>query len=116
MILVTIGGHLPFTIVRRRGAGTSAWLRSALRCISCAAHVALPSGVLMSVKAKGQAWAAARRKQAYEALYPETRHGAIGNGREKIGHFGHSTFAADTAAKTGQASARCVWMPLEAPV
>jgi ParB family chromosome partitioning protein len=44
-----------------------------------------------------------RRKDAYEALHPETRHGAIGNGREKSGNFCHSTFSADTASRTGQA-------------
>ncbi|MCG7360814.1 hypothetical protein MHZ93_06065 [Roseomonas sp. ACRSG] len=45
-----------------------------------------------------------RRKEIYEALHPETRHGAIGNGREKSGQDGHSTerFTADTAGKTGQ--------------
>ena len=47
-----------------------------------------------------------RRKEAYEALHPEVRHGAIGNGREKTRQVGDSTsddrFTADTAAKTGQ--------------
>lgn len=46
-----------------------------------------------------------RRKEIYEALHPETRHGAIGNGREKSRQVGDSTsdrFTADTAAKTRQ--------------
>ena len=46
-----------------------------------------------------------RRKEAYEALYPETAHGATGNGREKSRQVGDSTadrFTADTAVKTGQ--------------
>lgn len=50
-----------------------------------------------------------RRKQAYEALHPETRHGAIGNGREsrKLCDSTPATgiarrFTADTAANTGQ--------------
>lgn len=46
-----------------------------------------------------------RRKEAYEALHPETRHGSIGNGREKSCQVGDSTperFTADTAKKTGQ--------------
>lgn len=46
-----------------------------------------------------------RRKDAYEALHPEAKHGAIGNGREKSCQVGDSTsdrFTADTAAKTGQ--------------
>jgi ParB family transcriptional regulator, chromosome partitioning protein len=34
----------------------------------------------------------ARRKEIYEMLHPETVHGAIGNGREKSGQVGHSTF------------------------
>lgn len=47
----------------------------------------------------------ARRKELYEYLHPETRHGAIGNGREKSRQLGESTsgrFTADTAARTGQ--------------
>jgi len=39
------------------------------------------------------------------ALHPETRHGAVGNGREKSCQVGDSTpdrFTADTAKKTGQ--------------
>ena len=46
----------------------------------------------------------ARRKEAYEALHPEARHGAIGNGREKSCQLGNSTpsFADDQADKTGQ--------------
>src|SRR5690606_21794470 len=45
------------------------------------------------------------RKRAYEALHPETKHGVIGNGRQKSRQLGDSTsdrFTADTAAKTGQ--------------
>lgn len=46
-----------------------------------------------------------RRKDAYEALHPETRNGAAGNGREKVRQVGEATpadrFTADTAAKTG---------------
>lgn len=47
----------------------------------------------------------ARRKEAYEALHPETAHGAIGNGRGKSRQLGDSTsdrFTADTATKTGE--------------
>jgi ParB family chromosome partitioning protein len=46
-----------------------------------------------------------RRKAVYEALHPETRHGAIGNGREKGRQVGDSTadrFSADTALRTGR--------------
>jgi hypothetical protein len=46
-----------------------------------------------------------RRKDSYEALHPETRHGSVGNGREKSCQVGDSTperFTADTAKKTGQ--------------
>lgn len=43
----------------------------------------------------------ARRKQAYEALYPETRNGTNQYGR--VGNVCQPNFAADTAAKTGQA-------------
>lgn len=53
----------------------------------------------------------AKRKAAYEALHPETAHGAIGNGREKSRQVGDSSppsrFTTDTAAKTG-ASERSV--------
>ncbi len=41
--------------------------------------------------------------RTYEALHPETRNGAIGNGREKVRQVGEATsdrFTADTAAKT----------------
>ena len=45
--------------------------------------------------------------KAYEALHPETKNGAIGNGREKVRQLGEATsadrFTADTAAKTGRA-------------
>jgi len=47
-----------------------------------------------------------RRKEAYEALHPETRNGATGNGRQKVRQLGEPTlpdrFTADTATKTGQ--------------
>lgn len=50
----------------------------------------------------------ARRKAIYETLHPETRHGVIGNGREKSCQVGDSTsetvarFTADTAEKIGK--------------
>lgn len=46
----------------------------------------------------------AKRKAAYEAVPPETKHGATGRGRGKTGQVGHSNerFTADTAAKTGK--------------
>jgi ParB family chromosome partitioning protein len=46
----------------------------------------------------------AKRKAAYEAVHPETKHGATGRGRAKSGQVGHSNerFTADTAAKTGK--------------
>lgn len=47
----------------------------------------------------------ARRKEIYEALHPEARHGAIGNGREKSRKFCDSTdqrFTAETALSTGR--------------
>jgi len=47
-----------------------------------------------------------RRKEAYEALHPETKHGAIGRGHEQSRQLGDSEkadrFTADTAARTGQ--------------
>ena len=46
----------------------------------------------------------AERKNVYEKLHPETKHGQIGNGREKSRQVGDSTadrFTADTAQKTG---------------
>jgi hypothetical protein len=54
-----------------------------------------------------------RRKQAWEALHPETRHGAVGRGGyEKSGQVGHSSEAAnvlafhkETAQRTGALSA-----------
>lgn len=50
----------------------------------------------------------ARRKAAYEALHPETRHGAVGRGRGKSRQVGDSErFTAETAARTG-ASERAV--------
>jgi hypothetical protein len=55
--------------------------------------------------AAGRALFTQRRKDIYEALHPETRHGVIGNGREKSRQVGDSTpdrFTADTAARTGQ--------------
>lgn len=46
-----------------------------------------------------------RRKQAYEALHPETRNGATGVGRDKVRQVGEANvaerFTADTAANTG---------------
>jgi hypothetical protein len=44
-----------------------------------------------------------KRKAAYEAVHPETKHGATGRSRGKSGQVGHSNerFTADTAAKTG---------------
>lgn len=56
----------------------------------------------------------ARRKAAYEALHPETKNGAIGNGREKVRKVCEATdrFTADTAAKTG-ASERKVQLDAE---
>lgn len=45
----------------------------------------------------------AHRKKAYEALHPETRHGASGNGRRKSCQDGDSTrFTQDTAERTGR--------------
>ena len=44
-------------------------------------------------------------KKAYEALHPETVHGAAGNGGEKGRQLGDSTpdrFTTDTAARTGR--------------
>lgn len=44
------------------------------------------------------------RKEAYEAKHPMTRHGAVGNGRQKSSQLGNSTnasFVDDTAARTG---------------
>lgn len=47
-----------------------------------------------------------RRKEIYEALHPETKNGAAGNGREKVRQLGEATpadrFTADTARSTGQ--------------
>lgn len=45
-----------------------------------------------------------RRKEAYEALHPETRHGAIGGGHEQSRKLCDSAdrFTADTARATGQ--------------
>jgi ParB-like chromosome segregation protein Spo0J len=64
------------------------------------------------LSASEEAWFIKRRKDAYEALHPETRNGAVGNGREKVRQVGEATsdkenkavdrFTADTAAKTGQ--------------
>jgi ParB-like chromosome segregation protein Spo0J len=42
-----------------------------------------------------------RRKQLYEKLHPETRHGAIGRGREKSSQVENS-FVEETAKKTGK--------------
>ncbi|OYX86414.1 MAG: hypothetical protein B7Y84_14145 [Azorhizobium sp. 32-67-21] len=52
------------------------------------------------------AYQTARRKEIYEDLHPETRHGAIGNGREKSRKFCDSTsngrFTEDTSRNTGK--------------
>lgn len=44
------------------------------------------------------------RKAAYEALHPETAHGAVGGGHSQSRQIGDSAprFTADTAAKTGR--------------
>jgi hypothetical protein len=44
----------------------------------------------------------AKRKAAYEAVHPETKHG--GTGRGKVGQVGQANdrFTADTAKKTGR--------------
>ena len=48
-----------------------------------------------------QAIFTAARKEAYEALHPETRHGATGVGRTKSRHDGDSSrFTVDTASRT----------------
>ena len=45
----------------------------------------------------------ALRKEAYEALHPETRNGATGSGREKVRQNGEAKrFTQDTAALTGK--------------
>ena len=48
----------------------------------------------------------ARRKVIYEELHPETRNGAVGNGREKVRQVGEATpadrFTAETASATGR--------------
>lgn len=48
----------------------------------------------------------ARRKEIYEALHPETKNGAVGNGREKVRQNGEATlpdrFTRATAIATGQ--------------
>lgn len=45
-----------------------------------------------------------RRKQAYEALHPETRNGETGSGRSKVRQVGEPAkrFTVDTAARTGR--------------
>jgi hypothetical protein len=55
-----------------------------------------------------QALHVARRKELYENQHPETKHGAIGRGREKSGQLGHSNgrFTKETARKTGQSERR----------
>jgi ParB family transcriptional regulator, chromosome partitioning protein len=45
----------------------------------------------------------ARRKEVYEAMHPETRHGATGRGRKKS--HGEISFVDDTAKKTGKGRA-----------
>lgn len=47
----------------------------------------------------------AERKQLYEVMHPETKNGAVGNGREKVRKLCEPTadrFTADTATKTGR--------------
>ena len=45
----------------------------------------------------------ARRKEAYEALHPETKHGENQHSRSRqVGDSTPERFTADTAAKTGQ--------------
>jgi ParB-like nuclease domain len=49
-----------------------------------------------------------RRKAIYERQHPETKHGAVGNGRKKSSQVDNSTadrFTADTARKTGKSEA-----------
>jgi hypothetical protein len=45
-----------------------------------------------------------RRKEAYEALHPETKNGATGGGHNQLRQLGEAAprFTADTAARTGQ--------------
>ncbi len=48
----------------------------------------------------------AKRKAAYEALHPETKHGAIGRGRGKSSQAENSKrFTVDTASRTGRSTA-----------
>lgn len=47
----------------------------------------------------------AERKRLYEEVHPETKHGKVGNGREKSRQVGDSTadrFTADAVEKTGR--------------
>lgn len=43
-----------------------------------------------------------RRKEAYEALHPETRHGGDRKSSRQLGDLNDDRFTADTAARTGQ--------------
>ena len=59
---------------------------------------------MMGIRSAERALFTARRKEAYEALHPETKHGAIGDGHNQSRQVGDSAerFTADTARKTGQ--------------
>lgn len=48
-----------------------------------------------------QAMFTAKRKEAYLRKYPETAHGAIGNGRSRVDNLSTRSFADDQAEKTG---------------
>ncbi len=46
----------------------------------------------------------ARRKSIYEAMHPETTHGAVGRGGKRDADSASLSFTADTAKKTGVAA------------
>jgi ParB family chromosome partitioning protein len=46
----------------------------------------------------------AKRQGLYEAKYPQTKHGAIGRGRNRDADSATLSFTKDTAAKTGARS------------
>ncbi|HQT59690.1 MULTISPECIES: hypothetical protein [unclassified Acidiphilium] len=67
----------------------------------------MPSGINAATRELGiDRTEVQRRKEAYEALHPETKHGAIGGGHDQSRQVGDSAkadrFTADTAARTGQ--------------